>query len=69
MSRTTIAGIIAGLGILAQALTEDGPWTWQRGARIAVAAALACLGVWARDHHAALPARTPSDPPPPSPAP
>lgn len=68
MSRTTIAGIMAGLLTLAQALTEDGPWTWQRGARIAVAAALACLGVWARDH-VALPQRTPSDPPPPSPAP
>lgn len=68
--RTTIAGVLAGLGILAQALTEDGPWTWARAVRVAVAVAIACLGVWARDHHVQLPAaRPPSDPPPPSPAP
>jgi hypothetical protein len=59
MSRTTLAGIVAGLAILADALASDGPWTVVRALRVLVAVAIGALGVWARDH------ARPSLPPPP----
>lgn len=50
LSRTTAAGLIAGLAILGDALAQDGPWSLVRGLRVVVAVAVAALGVWARDH-------------------
>lgn len=48
--RTTVAGLVAGLAILAEALAQPGPWTLVRGLQVVVAVAVAALGVWARDH-------------------
>ncbi len=55
LSRTTAAGLIAGLAILGEALAQDGPWSLVRGLQVVVACAVAALGVWARDHAPAPP--------------
>ena len=58
LSRTTAAGLIAGLAILGEALAQDGPWSLVRGLQVVVACAVAALGVWARDHASAPPSVT-----------
>lgn len=59
ISRTSAAGIVAGLAILAESLAQPGPWTLVRALQVVVAAAIAALGMWARDMPPALPPAPP----------
>jgi len=47
--RTTLAGLLAGLGALGQALAQDGEWTVPRVLQVVVGVALALFGVFAKD--------------------